>query len=151
GEDLGLALAEELLALAPFGAGNPPISLLVAAATLEDRIGFGGDDREDHVRFNVRSGGARARAVHFGGGAQLPVAAGAPVDATFRLERNEWQGVVEPRLLLREARTCEPAPIVIIGEEGTYLDRVFAVLDATHLTVSVLPVYAVMQYDFYCR
>ncbi|MEA2370114.1 MAG: single-stranded-DNA-specific exonuclease [Solirubrobacteraceae bacterium] len=139
GEDLGLALAEELLGLAPFGAGNPPISLLVAAATLEDPVGFGGDDRKDHVRFNVRSGGARARAVHFGGGAQLPVAAGAPVDATFRLERNEWQGVVEPRLLLREARTCEPAPIVIVGEQGTYLDRVFAELDAPHPPVSVLP------------
>jgi single-stranded-DNA-specific exonuclease len=128
GEDLGLELAEELLALAPFGAGNPPVSLLLRAATLEDPVGFGGEDRKDHVRFSVRSGGARARAVHFGGGARLPVAAGAPVDATFRLERNEWQGVVEPRLLLREARACEPQPIVLLGEDGTYLDRVLAAL-----------------------
>ncbi len=139
GEDLGLALAEELLELAPFGAGNPPISLLVAAATLEDPVGFGGDDRTDHVRFNVRSGGARARAVHFGAGARLPVAAGAPVDATFRLERNEWQGLVEPRLLLREARACEPQPIAILGEDGSFIDRVFAELDAPHPPVSALP------------
>ena len=140
GEDLGLALAEELLSLAPFGAGNPPISLLVAAATLEDPVGFGGDDRTDHVRFNVRSGGARARAVHFGAGARLPVVAGAPVDATFRLERNEWQGLVEPRLLLREARACEPEPIVILGEDGSFIDRVFAELDAPHPPPSALPV-----------
>ena len=140
GEDLGLALAEELLGLAPFGAGNPPISLLVAAATLEDPVGFGGDERNDHVRFNVRSGGARARAVHFGGGAKLPVAAGAPVDATFRLERNEWHGVVEPRLLLREARACEPQPILLLGEGGTYMERVFAELVAPHPPVAVLPV-----------
>ncbi|HEY5198459.1 MAG TPA: single-stranded-DNA-specific exonuclease RecJ [Solirubrobacteraceae bacterium] len=131
GEDLGLELAEELLRLGPFGAGNPPISLLVAAATLEDPIGFGGEARTDHVRFSVRSGGARARAVHFGGGARLPVAAGAPVDATFRLERNEWQGVVEPRLLLREARACDPRPIVLLGEAGAYVDRVLAELEAT--------------------
>ncbi|HEX3875278.1 MAG TPA: single-stranded-DNA-specific exonuclease RecJ [Solirubrobacteraceae bacterium] len=129
GEDLGLELAEELLRLAPFGAGNPPISLLVAAATLEDPVGFGGEDRKAHVRFNVRSGGARARAVHFGGGAGLPVAAGAPVDATFRLERNEWQGVVEPRLLLREARACEPRPIDLVGAGETYLGRALAELD----------------------
>jgi single-stranded-DNA-specific exonuclease len=135
GEDLGLELAEELLRLAPFGAGNPPISLLVAAATLEDPVGFGGEARTDHVRFSVRSGGARARAVHFGGGARLPVAAGAPVDATFRLERNKWQGIVEPRLLLREARACDPRPIVVLGEDGSYLDRVFAELEAKLPTV----------------
>jgi single-stranded-DNA-specific exonuclease len=128
-EDLGLGLAEELLRLAPFGAGNPPISLLVAAATLEDPVGFGGEERTDHVRFSVRSGGARARAVHFGAGARLPVLAGAPVDATFRLERNEWGGLVEPRLLLRAARACDPAPIVLLGDGGGYLDRVLAELD----------------------
>jgi single-stranded-DNA-specific exonuclease len=130
GEDLGLELAEELLRLAPFGAGNPPVSLLVAAATLADPVGFGGDDRTDHVRFSVRSGGASAQAVHFGAGAQLPVAAGQPVDATFRLERNEWRGSVEPRLLLREARVSAPPAIVLRGEDAPYLERVIAELTA---------------------
>ncbi|MGI8802506.1 MAG: single-stranded-DNA-specific exonuclease RecJ [Solirubrobacteraceae bacterium] len=124
GEDLGLGLAEELLGLAPFGAGNPPVSLLLAAATLEDPVGFGGEERADHVRFSVLSGGARARAVSFGAGPRLPVAAGAPVDATFRLERNEWQGVVAPRLLLRRAVPCEPEAIELLGEDGGYLERV---------------------------
>jgi single-stranded-DNA-specific exonuclease len=130
GEDLGLELAEQLLQLAPFGAGNPPVSLLVAAATLEDPIGFGGEDRSDHVRFSVRSGGASAQAVHFGAGAALPVAAGAPVDATFRLERHEWRGTVEPRLLLREARLCAPPALVLLGEDRPYLERVIAELTA---------------------
>jgi single-stranded-DNA-specific exonuclease len=130
GEDLGLELAEELLRLAPFGAGNPPVSLLVAAATLEDPVGFGGEDRSDHVRFSVRSGGARAQAVHFGGGARLPVAAGAAVDATFRLERNVWRGGVEPRLLLREAWVCAPPAIIRLGDDASYLERVIAELDA---------------------
>jgi single-stranded-DNA-specific exonuclease len=130
GEDLGLGLAEEILRLAPFGSGNPPVSLLVAAATLEDPVGFGGEERSDHVRFSVRSGGARARAVSFGGGPRLPVAAGTPVDATFRLERHEWQGVVAPRLLLRQALACRPAPIELLGEDGGYLERVLAELAA---------------------
>ena len=130
GEDLGLGLAEELLGLAPFGAGNPAVSLLLAAATLEDPVGFGGEDRTDHVRFSVWSGGARARAVSFGGGGRLPVAAGAPVDATFRLERNEWQGVVAPRLLLRQALPCAPGPIVLLGEEDAYLERALRELSA---------------------
>jgi single-stranded-DNA-specific exonuclease len=130
GEDLGLELAEELLRLAPFGAGNPQVSLLVPAATLEDPVGFGGEDRKDHVRFSVRSGGARAQAVHFGAGAQLPVAGGAPVDATFRLERDVWRGGIEPRLLLREARVCAPTAIVLLGEDTPYLERVVAELEA---------------------
>ncbi len=130
GEDLGLGLAEELLGLAPFGHGNPPISLLLAAAVLEDPVGFGGAERTDHVRFSVRSGGARARAVSFGAGPHLPVSAGVPVDATFRLERNEWEGVVAPRLLLRHALPCRPGPIALLGEEGGYLERVFAELEA---------------------
>jgi single-stranded-DNA-specific exonuclease len=52
-----------------------------------------------------------------------------PVDATFRLERNEWRGVAEARLVLRDVRSCEPPPIVVLGEEGSYLDRALTELD----------------------
>jgi single-stranded-DNA-specific exonuclease len=54
------------------------------------------------------------------------VTAGDPVDATFRLERHEWQGAVEPRLLLRQALPCRPAGIELAGEEGAYLERALA-------------------------
>ena len=129
GEDVGLSLAEELAALAPFGAGNPPVSLLLPAAMLSDPIGFGGQERSDHARFTVTSGAARARAVCFGSGARLPVDCGVPVDATFTLERDEWRGVVEPRLILRRAAPCAPPPVEILGEEGDYLERALAELD----------------------
>jgi single-stranded-DNA-specific exonuclease len=104
GEDLGMALAEELQALAPFGRGNPGVSLLVADATFRDGRPMG---EGKHVRFTVESRGARARAVAFGTGGRLPVDDGAPAEATFTLEINEWNGVSEPRLVLRQAR---PAP-----------------------------------------
>ena len=53
-----------------------------------------------------------------------------PVDATFTLESNEWQGVVEPRLVLRSAVPCSPPPIAVLGEGGEYLERAFARVDA---------------------
>jgi single-stranded-DNA-specific exonuclease len=101
GDELGMTLAEELQRLAPFGRGNPGVSLLVPDATFHDGRPMG-DGK--HVRFTVESHGARARAVAFGTGGRLPVDDGVPAEATFTLEINEWKGVSEPRLVLRQAR-----------------------------------------------
>jgi single-stranded-DNA-specific exonuclease len=101
GDELGMGLAEELQRLAPFGHGNPGVSLLIADATFADARPMG---EGKHVRFTVQSRGARARAVAFGTGGRLPVDDGAPADATFTLEINEYKGVSEPRLVLRHAR-----------------------------------------------
>jgi single-stranded-DNA-specific exonuclease len=106
GEELGMSLAEELQELAPFGRGNPTVSLMLADATFAD-IRPMGEGR--HVRFTVRSQGARARAVAFGTGGRLPVQDGEPAEATFTLEVNEWNGVSEPRLVLRRARPAAGA------------------------------------------
>lgn len=104
GEQLGMSLAEELAQLAPFGKGNPPVSLMVRDAVLCD-IRAMGEGR--HARFSVRSEGVHARAVAFGRGTSLGVAEGEPAQVTFTLEVNEWGGAVEPRLVLRHAA---PAP-----------------------------------------
>ena len=106
GDEVGMELAEELRALAPFGRGNPSVSLMIADAVFCDSRPMG---EGKHVRFTVESRGARARAVAFGIGGRLPVADGAPVQATFTLEVNEWNGVSEPRLILRRA-SPEPSP-----------------------------------------
>jgi single-stranded-DNA-specific exonuclease len=111
GDELGMALAEELQALAPFGRGNPGVSLLVADAVFTDARPMG---EGRHVRFTVHSRGARARAVAFGTGGRLPVQDGEPAEATFKLEVNEWNGVSEPRLVLRHARA---APVANIAAE----------------------------------
>ena len=102
GDALGLDLAEELQALRPFGMGNPAINVLVPAAKVSDVRPMGGGR---HVRFSVTSGGLRSRAVGFG------IAAGSGTlgngngdtrhDLAARLEANEWQGAVEPRLVVR--------------------------------------------------
>ncbi len=107
--ELSLELAEELQGLAPFGRGNPPVSLLIPDARFADEVAMG---EGKHVRFTVHSRGARARAVAFRT-PRLPVPAGEPAEATFGLEVNEWNGITEPRLVLRRARAAQataPAP-----------------------------------------
>jgi single-stranded-DNA-specific exonuclease len=77
-----------------------------------------------HLRFSVGSGGISARAVAFGCDGRLAVTEEEPVDATFRLERNFWNGAVEPRLILGHARPCQPDPIELLGESDDYLSAV---------------------------
>ena len=103
--ELSIELAEELHALAPFGHGNPPVCVMLADASLHDPRPMG---EGRHLRFTVDSRGSRARAVSFGQGGRLPVAEGEPAEVTFALEVNEWNGVSEPRLVLRRAQALAP-------------------------------------------
>jgi single-stranded-DNA-specific exonuclease len=119
--ELDMALAEELRRLAPFGNGNPTVSLMVKEAVVAELRTMG---EGKHARFLVRSGDAHARAVAFGRGAAIGVGEGEPAQATFALEVNEWNGVSEPRLVLRHAKpaeqeaTIEPCPTVA-GAQST--------------------------------
>jgi single-stranded-DNA-specific exonuclease len=113
GDALTLSLAEELEALAPFGQGNPPVSLLVPAALLDDPRPMG---EGRHVAFTLAAGGARSRCVMFGAGSKLPAEPGEPVGAVVRLERNHWNGTTEPRLVLRHAHRAVPKGIEVLGE-----------------------------------
>jgi single-stranded-DNA-specific exonuclease len=114
GAQLGLALADELAQLEPTGMGNPGVNLLVPAAALVDARTMGEEGK--HVRFTVEAGGGRCRAVAFGCDGRLPVGPDTPADATFRLERNSWNGAVEPRLRLRHAAATTPEPIAVVGD-----------------------------------
>ena len=96
GDGLGLELAEELERLAPFGAGNPGVRLMVPSAKLAD-VRSMGDGK--HSRFSLQSGGGRALGVAFG---RPSLPASDAVDAAVRLEVNQWNGSIEPRVVLRE-------------------------------------------------
>jgi single-stranded-DNA-specific exonuclease len=117
GRELGMELAEELQAMAPFGRGNPGISLMIADAKLAD-VRPMGEGR--HARFTVESAGVRTRGVAFGVGERLALpergdvgAHASAMRATFALEVNEWNGVSEPRLVLR--RMMPHAEAVDVG------------------------------------
>jgi single-stranded-DNA-specific exonuclease len=126
GSELGLGLVEELEQLEPTGMGNPRPRLLVPGARLED-LRTMGEGR--HARFIVSAGGTRTPAVAFGCEGRLSVKQGEPADATFRLERNAWNGTVEPRLVLREAWPSQPEEIEVVAEPEEYLAGVIEELD----------------------
>jgi len=98
--DLTLELAEELARMAPFGLGNPDVTLLVAAteAVTPSTVGDG-----KHLRFRVRQHGRDAgSAIAFGQGAQLDrLRAVGLFDVAFRLKENHWNGTVAPQLVVR--------------------------------------------------
>lgn len=99
-EDLTLPLAQELGRLAPFGLGNPDVTLLVPA-TQPVSAATVGDGK--HLRFRVRQHGRDAgSAIAFGQGAQLDrVSAEGLVDIACRLTENHWNGTVSPQLVVR--------------------------------------------------
>jgi single-stranded-DNA-specific exonuclease len=125
---LGLGLAEELESLRPFGMGNPQPTLLVPAARFTNVTGMG--EEKEHSRFTlVTAGGARSRGVAFGSPPKaLAPAAEVNHDIALRLERNRWNGVVEPRTILRALCPTRAGELRVLGEEGTFWERLRAAL-----------------------
>ena len=121
---LGLDLAEEMERLGPFGMGNPQPTLLVPSARIESVTGMGAE--RQHARFTLTSGGARARAVAFGSTPRaLEGCAGdGPCDVAFRLERNSWNGVVEPRVLLRAVGATAQGSVRSLDDEEPLWDAI---------------------------
>jgi single-stranded-DNA-specific exonuclease len=113
GDELGTQLAEELARLAPFGIGNPSVSLLLPAARLVDPAPMG---EGKHLRFTVEAGGVRARAVAFGMTALPEGADAGRLHATFTLELDEYRGAVEPRLVLRRLLPAGDQAPELVGE-----------------------------------
>ncbi len=99
-EDLTLPLAQELDRLAPFGLGNPDVTLLVPGSepVSPSTVGEG-----KHLRFRVRQNGRDAgSAIAFGQGAQLDrLRAAGLFDVACRLKENRWNGTIAPQLVVR--------------------------------------------------
>ena len=120
GGDLGLDLAEDLELLRPFGMGNPQPTLLVPAARFERVTGMG--EEKEHSRFTlVTAGGAKSRGVAF----RSPPRDLAPAkerahDIALRLEKNRWNGVEEPRVILRALCPTEAGEIDVLGEDQDF-------------------------------
>ncbi len=95
-----LALADELRRLAPFGLGNPGVTLLVADCELSD-LQTVGDGK--HLRFRAADeGGPAGGAIAFGFGTQLDRwRRPGTYDVAFRLEANTWNGTTAPQLVVR--------------------------------------------------
>jgi single-stranded-DNA-specific exonuclease len=126
GGALGLALAEELEALRPFGAGNPEPTLLVPAARLKGVAGMGAE--RQHARFTLVTGNGLASGVAFGSPPRALASGDEPHDLALRLERNRWNGAVEPRVVLRAVCPTRRGTLRVLADERPFaqrLDRAF--------------------------
>jgi len=100
GSDLSLAGAEAFEALAPYGRGNPSVSLLIPGASIRGVGTMGADGR--HLQVGLTAGGVRSRAVGFSLGhraASINPEQRHDVVAGLSIER--WQETVGPRVTLR--------------------------------------------------
>jgi len=107
GTRLTLDLCAELAQLAPFGLGNPEVTLLAPGCELGDLATVG---EGKHLRFRVRRDGSDAgSAIAFGIGSRLDVYR-QPIrwDVAFRLAENRWNGTVAPQLVVRRIFAAAP-------------------------------------------
>jgi single-stranded-DNA-specific exonuclease len=136
--DLTLSLAQELERLAPFGLGNPDVTLLLPAAEAVTPATVG-DGK--HLKFRLRQHGHDAgSAIAFGQGGQIDrLRAVGLLDVACRLKENHWNGTVAPQLVVRrlfdtadgyEALRAELAELWRRGEDAWTPEarRVFAEL-----------------------
>jgi single-stranded-DNA-specific exonuclease len=95
-------LCSELKKLAPFGLGNPRVTLLAPACELMEVATVG---EGKHLRFRLRQedGALGGQAIAFRLGAQVDrFRREARYDVVFTLEENHWNGTVAPQLVVRE-------------------------------------------------
>jgi single-stranded-DNA-specific exonuclease len=99
GRELTLGLCEELERMAPFGLGNPGVTLLAVGCELSE-LGAVGDGK--HLKLAVSADGARSGAIAFGQGGQLDrFRRVGRYDVAFRLAANSWNGTVAPQLQVK--------------------------------------------------
>jgi single-stranded-DNA-specific exonuclease len=95
-------LCAELKRLAPFGLGNPRVTLLAPSCELSELATVG---EGKHLRFRVRQedGAPAGQAIAFRLGGQLDrFRRDGRYDVVFSLEENHWNGTVAPQLVVRD-------------------------------------------------
>lgn len=106
--ELSLSDAESLLALEPFGRGNPAVRLALPGCEVSGASTVGGGR---HLRMRLRSGNAHVPAIGFRMGekaAELDEAC--RYDAVVGLEIERYQGLVGTRVVLQAIEPFEGAP-----------------------------------------
>lgn len=105
--ELSRGAVEQLERLAPFGRGNPPVSIRIAGVRVRRAEMFGREGRHLSVFIGTEGGSAVMRLVGWNWGERAErFEPGAPIEAVIEPRIETWNGStrVEPRLLdLREA------------------------------------------------
>ncbi|HSB03302.1 MAG TPA: single-stranded-DNA-specific exonuclease RecJ [Anaerolineales bacterium] len=108
--EINLELAESLEALAPFGAGNPPLILATHKVSLRS-VSTIGKTRE-HLRLNVEAENGNVQSMLWwgGAGAELPEE-GSKFDIAYSMRASTFRGEKQVTLQFEEFRVIEEAPL----------------------------------------
>ncbi len=106
--DLSLDLVTEIGRLAPFGAGNPPLTLAIRDLGVASKVTIG--RTQEHLRVTVEDEQNRSQTVFWwqGAGSTLPQGR---FDLALHVRENDYRGKVDVQVEWVEARQLSPAPI----------------------------------------
>ncbi|MBI1744483.1 single-stranded-DNA-specific exonuclease RecJ [Candidatus Acetothermia bacterium] len=104
--EISLDLHQELQRLGPFGMGNPTPKFLLSQVKIAEAQAVGNGRK--HLRMKVRAGDRLFNCIGFDLGDFLEqVYRAQQVDLVFKLQRNEWMGVVQAQLELEDVLSPE--------------------------------------------
>lgn len=128
---INLELADTLEILAPFGAGNPELTLATKNVILKSKTEIG--KTKEHLRINVEDERGNTQSLLFWGGAgtDLPEN-GSKIDIAYSLRASSYRGQKQATLQFQDFRIVEEAPVKV-RESG------FAIQDLRLKTLDLPP------------
>lgn len=118
--ELTLDLARELNRLAPFGEGNPPVTLATRELTLASAAVIG--RTQEHRRLTVQDATGNRQTVLWWNSADRPLPAGI-FDLAYHLEISTFRGETEYQLVLVDWRRSPTAPVEVAPPRLEVLDH----------------------------
>jgi single-stranded-DNA-specific exonuclease len=108
-DEINLEFAESLEALAPFGAGNPSLTMATHKVSLRSVTTIG--KAREHLRINVEDENGNVQSILWWGGAggELPEE-GSKFDIAYSIRASSFRGVKQVTLQFEEFRIVEEAP-----------------------------------------
>lgn len=112
--DVNLDQAKELLLLEPYGVSNPSPMFFMKDALVKDVISLA----QKHSKLILEKDGSILTALYFGHPRpSLPIYVGDRVDVAFSMGTNEFRGVTEVQMIIRDLRASEGAEFAISEKE----------------------------------
>lgn len=136
-DEVTLELADQLESLAPFGAGNPELTLATRGVVFKSATEIG--KTKEHLRLNVEDENGTAQSLLWWGGAgeALPET-GSKIDVAYSLRGSSFRGQRQANLQFQAFRVVEEAPIEIREQRAVVVDWRARASDVERLTPNVL-------------
>ncbi|GER80723.1 MAG: single-stranded-DNA-specific exonuclease RecJ [Anaerolineales bacterium] len=136
-DEVTLELADQLESLAPFGAGNPELTLATRGVVFKSATEIG--KTKEHLRLNVEDENGTAQSLLWWGGAgeALPEA-GSKIDVAYSLRGSSFRGQRQANLQFQAFRVVEEAPVEIREQRAEVRDWRLQTLNIERLTPNVL-------------